>query len=95
MNNRLKLAIRYCVYAIVIGGILSMMALIVAVSQSGFVKPSPIAAILVYIGYWPMLLTGWSTHNLFVSFWVLPANLIGWGAVGAAFGLIRTAIGPR
>ena len=88
MNPNWKIAIRYCVYGIVIGGILSMMALIVAVSQSGFGKPSPFAVILVSTAYWPMLITGWSTHNLFVSFWVLPANLFGWALIGLLYGLI-------
>lgn len=90
MNANIKRAAWYCLYTVVIGGVLSMMALIVAVSQSGFGKPTPLATIIVYLAYWPMLLTGWTTHNLFASFWVLPTNLIGWGAVGFFCGLIRS-----
>lgn len=88
MNPRSKSAVRSSVYAIVIGGILSMMALIVAISQSGFGKASAIGAILVYLAYWPMLLIGWSHESLFVSFWLLPMNLIGWAASGFVVGLL-------
>jgi hypothetical protein len=67
-----------------------MIALIVVVSQSGYGRPSLVSTILVYLAYWPMLLTGWRTPNLFVSFFVLPANVIGWSLVGFLFGLLRS-----
>ena len=91
MTLKFKAACRYCSYTTVIGALLSIIALIVVISQSGFGRPSLVCAILVYLAYWPMLLTGWSTHNLFVSFWVLPANLIGWSLVGFFYGLLRPA----
>jgi hypothetical protein len=89
MTSKLKAAGRYCIYTTLAGAILSMIALIVVVSQSGYGRPSLVCTILVYLAYWPMLLTGWSTHNLFVSFLVLPANVIGWSLVGFLFGLLR------
>jgi hypothetical protein len=91
MTLKLKAAGRYCSYTTAIGALLSIIALIVVISQSGLGRPSLVCTILVYLAYWPMLLTGWSTHNLFVSFWVLPANLIGWSLVGFLYGLLRTA----
>jgi hypothetical protein len=90
MTSKLKAAGRYCIYTTLIGAILSMIALIVVVSQSGYGRPSLVCSILVYVAYWPMLLMGWSTQNLFVSFVVLPANVIGWSLVGFLFGLLRT-----
>ena len=89
MTLKFKAAGRYCTYTTLAGATLSIIALIVAVSQSGFGRPSLICAILVYLAYWPLLLTGWSTHNLFVSFWVLPVNVIGWSLVGFLYGLLR------
>ena len=91
MTPKLKAAGRYSSYTIVLGALLSIIALIVVISQSGFGRPSLVCTILVYLAYWPMLLTGWSTHSLFVSFWVLPVNLIGWGLVGFLYGALRTA----
>ena len=91
MTRKLKAAGLYCTYTTLFGAILSIIALIVVISQSGFGRPSLVCTVLVYLAYWPMLLTGWGTHNLFVSFWVLPANLIGWSLVGFFYGLLRTA----
>ena len=91
MTFKFKAAGRYCTYATLLGAILSIIAFIVVISQSGFGRPSLACAILVYLAYWPMLLAGWSSHNLFVSFWVLPANLIGWSLVGFFYGFLRTA----
>ena len=90
MTPNLKAAGRYCIYTTLAGAILSMIALIVVVSQSGYGRPSLVSTILVYLAYWPMLLMGWRTHNLFVSFFVLPANVIGWSLVGFLFGLLRS-----
>ena len=95
MSIRMKTPLRSCVYAVLIGGILSMIALVVAVSQSGFGRPSTLATILVYLSYWPMLAAGWSSHDLFVSLWVLPANLVGWALIGFLFGLVRGRINPE
>ena len=89
MRPNLKTAGRYCIYTTLVGAVLSMIALIMVVSQSGYDRPSLVATILIYLSYWPMLLVGWSTHNLFVSFWILPINLIGWSVVGLVFGLVQ------
>ena len=91
MTFKLKAAGRYCIYTTLIGALLSIIALIVVISQSGYGRPSLVSTFLVDVAYWPMLLTGWSTHNLFVSFWLLPVNIIGWSLVGFFYGLLRTA----
>lgn len=89
MRPNLKTAGRYCIYTTVIGVVLSMIALIMVVSQSGHSQPSVVSAFFTYVAYWPLLLVGWSTHNLFVSFWVIPINVIGWCLIGFVFGLFR------
>lgn len=89
MTLKLKRAGRYCIYGALVGGILSVIALILVVSQSGYAQPSAISTIVVYVAYWPMLLMGWSTHSLFVSFWVLPANVIVWSLTGFLVGSLR------
>jgi len=89
MTFNLKAAGRYCLYTTLAGALVSIIALIVVISQSGYGRPSLVCTILVDVAYWPMLLTGWSRHNLFVSFWLLPANLIGWSLIGFLYGSLR------
>lgn len=89
MSPRSKIAVRYALYAALLGAVLSVITLVVIVLQSGYNQPSLFATILVYLSYWPMLLVGWSAHNLFVSFVVLPLNLIGWILVGFVLGWLR------
>jgi hypothetical protein len=89
MNPRVKAAARSAIYVSLLGALLSVTALIGVISQSGDPKASMFCTVLVYLGYWPMLATGWSTHNLFASFWLLPVNLIGWSVVGLVVGWFR------
>ena len=52
MTLKLRAAGRYCTYTILLGAILSIIAFIVVVTQSGFGRPSLVCAILVYLAYW-------------------------------------------
>ena len=89
MKPNLGAAGRYCLYATLVGAVLSMLALIVVVSQSGYDSPSLVSTFLVCLAYWPMLLAGWSTHDLVASFWNILINVIGWSLCGFLLGLIR------
>lgn len=89
MNPQHRIAVRYGLYAALLGAVLSVIALIVVVSQSGFSQSSVFATILVYVAYWPMFLMGWNADNLFVSFAALPVNLVGWVLVGFVLGWLR------
>jgi hypothetical protein len=92
MNPNLKSVGRYGRYAALLGAIFSIAALIVVVSQSGSERPSLVCTILVYVGYWPMLLMGRTLQELFVSFWLIPMNVICWGIVGCLLGLLRSMV---
>ena len=93
MKPNLRTAARYCLYATLLGAVLSMLALIVVVSQSGYDSPSLLSTFLVCLAYWPMLLAGWSTHDLLASFWNIPINVLGWSLLGLLLGLIRGMTG--
>ena len=89
MNPRVSAAGRSAIYMVLLGTLLSVIGLIVVISQSGQAKASVLCTILVYLGYWPMLMMGWKTQNLFTSFWLLPVNLIGWSLIGLLIGWFR------
>ena|ERR1700680_1935892 len=88
-------AFGYALVAALLGGVLSIAALIIVISQSGYGEPSTACTVLVYLAYWPVLLVGWSAHELFVSFWVILMNVVAWGLAGLLVGMIRQALGRR
>src|SRR5713101_8130666 len=71
-----RFAFGCAIVAALLGGILSIAALVIVISQSGYGQPSAVCTVLVYLAYWPVLLVGWSAHELFVSFWVIPMNVV-------------------
>jgi len=90
-----RFAFGCAIVAALLGGILSIAALVIVISQSGYGQPSAVCTVLVYLAYWPVLLVGWSAHELFVSFWVIPMNVVAWGLAGLLLGMIRQALGRR
>jgi hypothetical protein len=76
-----------------IAALLSIVALVFVVLQSGYAQPSALCIIAVYLAYWPVLLLGWSAHDMFTSFSVIPINIFLWGIVGALLMLIRRTLG--
>ncbi len=90
MNPRIRSVGRSGIYLILFGALLSIIALIVVVSESGNAQASTLCTVLVYVGYWPMLVMGWNVQNLFTSFWLLPVNLIGWGLIGLIAGWFQS-----
>lgn len=83
------------IVAALLGGVLSIAAPIIVISQSGYGEPSTVCTVLVYLAYWPVLLVGWSAHELFVSFWVIPMNVVFWGLAGLLLGVIGQALSRR
>jgi hypothetical protein len=92
MRLSTRSALLSAVMAGLTGGILSIVALVVVISQSGYAEPSNMSIVLTYLAYWPMLLIGIKPHNLFVSFWLVPANIAAWSIIGSLVALIRTAV---
>lgn len=95
MTPKSKSAVRYAVVTSLLGAGLSIAGLIIVISQSGYGWPSVLCVVLVYLGYWPVLLIGWSPHDLFVSFWVIPVNVAAWSLVGLLLGWTRQALSRR
>ena len=95
MTKTSRSAFGYALLAALLGGILSIAALIIVISQSGYGQPSTVCIVLVYLAYWPVLLVGWSAHELFVSFWVILMNVVAWGLAGLLVGMIRQVLGRR
>ena len=92
MLNKLAFAARYTIAATIIGAVLSVVALVFVIAESGYGHASGLCALLVYVAYWPMLLFGQSAHDLFLSFWVIPINVGAWAVTGFCASMVRRFI---
>lgn len=89
----LKSVLIYSFAAALISATLSIIALVLVVSQSGYAQPSALCITLVYLAYWPVLLLGWSAHDMFTSFSVIPINIFLWAIIGGLLSLSRRIFG--
>src|SRR2546421_7352462 len=88
----MKLLLRCGTIGLLVGVILGVASLIVVILESGYAHASRVCALFVYIAYWPVIIIGWDMHDLFVSFWVIPANVLGWTIVAYLSGIVTQAI---
>lgn len=95
MLNKLTFAARYTIAATIVGAVLSVVALIFVIAESGYDHASVLCTVLVYVAYWPMLLIGQSAHDLFLSFWVIPINVGAWAVTGFCASIIRRAVARK
>ena len=84
----MKRTLLYGVLGLLIGGILSVCALLSVISETGYAHASHGSALLVYVSYWPLLVIGWDTRELLASFWVIALNILAWGLAGLLFGIV-------
>jgi hypothetical protein len=95
MLNKLTFAARYIIAATIVGAVLSALAFIFVIAESGYGHASVLCTVLVYVAYWPMLLIGQNAHDLFLSFWVIPINIGAWAVIGFCASMIRRFIARK
>jgi hypothetical protein len=95
MINKLALSARYTIAATVVGAVLSIVALVFVIAESGYDHASVLCAVLVYVAYWPLLLIGKNAHDLFLSFWVIPINVSVWAVIGFCASMVCGVIGRK
>lgn len=84
-----KFALTYSLAVAAIAALLSVVALVFVVLQSGHAQPSRFCIVLVYLAYWPVLLSGWNAAEMFTSFLVIPINIFLWSIVGGLLALTK------
>ena len=88
----MRILLRSGIIGFLIGVILSVAALIMVILESGYAHASRACTSLVYVAYWPVMIAGWDTRDIFVSFWIIPINILGWTVVVYLFGIVTQVV---
>ena|ERR1700730_5239739 len=68
--------------------VLTAVATLMVIAQSGYASASRVYAAFVYIAFWPALLLHLDRDHLFVAVVPFLVNCLGWAAIGFAFGFL-------
>jgi hypothetical protein len=72
-----------------VGVALSVLAMLVVISQSGEARASALCNGLVFSAYWPSLLVGVNRDRFFSSLWLIVLNGVGWSLIGLLIAALR------
>jgi hypothetical protein len=88
MNIAWKRGKIFSIYAAIASSVMSIIALVFVVSQSGYASASRLCTALVYAAFWPVLLTGYDMRFVFRTLWIIPVNIAIWATIAFLLGCV-------
>jgi hypothetical protein len=88
MNIAWKRGKIFSIYAALASSVMSIVALVFVVSQSGYASASRMCNAFMCAAFWPVLLTGYDMRFVFRTLWIIPVNIAAWATIAFLLGCV-------